>query len=110
MGLSSQVVRFTLPPRVLNHVPEAKRTRWRDATEFLVFHAKSAPELTSWFVLARGSRRVVASCPVRPSPSNWRSNASTSLATPTPSSLLSSLLHSGQAQRNQQITEQQPNE
>src|SRR6266568_1052053 len=46
------------------HVPKPLRARQQFATEFLVFHAKRATELTSWFVLARGSPRVVAASPV----------------------------------------------
>ncbi len=34
--LRPQVLRFALPPRVLNSLPEAKRTRQHPATEFLV--------------------------------------------------------------------------
>src|SRR5215467_1405866 len=58
--------RFALPPRVLNSLPEAQRTRSLHATEFLASQMERVREVTSWSGLVWGEHRSVATCPDHP--------------------------------------------
>jgi hypothetical protein len=60
-GLSASLY----PPRVLNYLPEAKRTRQPFTTEFLASQMERVREVTIWLILAWGEHRPAGAYPHR---------------------------------------------